>query len=374
MSEKVMRDSVDFLLANRKEGHRARPGEDVNICYFGGEPTLNWDTIKQNIIYCKAIEKEKNIKFGLWTLTNALQLPGNDGGEDFLKTLNTYDVKVQISLDGCKKAHDTTRGHFDEIIKNVHTITSNFKYNVIVRMTVTPQNVHHAYESFRTMIQYSSVVNMVPIVEEIWTDDKIEIAKNQFEKIMNYAQRLSATKSIRFGIAEDCIDVGFRNCQVGGSMVTVAIDGSIYPCHRFQFHPNAETVWKMGDIYTGITRYPNFTNSFAKCFGCSCRTCHPCPSAFILSGNGFPPEHYCKYCKEIEKICLPVAREMREYTEKRIQEKMNRLMFKRLLAIEQRLNLVSPNELQRFSGYDEEFYKLNHHRHKGSSDETHIGC
>ena len=328
ITEETAKQAVDWLVSQRLPGHKARPDEDINICYFGGEPTLNWDVIKKNAQYCRKIEKEKKITFGLYLLTNGYKLPQPE--DQFLKDMHNLNLKMQISLDGCQKAHDTTRGHFQEIVKNAKKIIKNCSHNVIIRMTLTPSNIHHAYESWRSMASLSCIVNMIPIVEEVWTDEKIEIAKDEFRKIINYYQKFSTSRPIRFNIAEDCNDVGFRTCQAGGTMTSVTVDGIIYPCHRFQFHPNAKKDWSMGDIWKGAYRYPNFMNMLSGCYGCSSRICHPCPSAFILSNNNRPPDHYCKWCKEIERVCLPQAKEVREFNEKRINEKMQKNILKLL--------------------------------------------
>ena len=320
--------AVDWLIENRIPGHKARPDEDINICFFGGEPTLNWKIVKETSLYCRALEKEKNISIGLYLLTNGFKLPEPE--DEFLKDMHDLNLKMQISLDGCQKAHDTTRGNFKEIIENAKKIIKHCKHNVIVRMTVTPQNVHHAYESFQAMASLSCIVNMIPIVEEEWKDDAVETAKREFKKIMNYYQRLSNSRAVRFNIAEDCNDVGFRPCQAGGTMTCVTVDGLIYPCHRFQFHDKAETEWKMGDIWKGAERYARFSEIFKDCYACDSRICHPCPSAFIRSGNNKAPEHYCRLCKEVEAVCLPQAKEVREFNEKRVNEKMQQNILKLL--------------------------------------------
>ncbi|MBI5124023.1 MAG: radical SAM protein, partial [Candidatus Omnitrophica bacterium] len=263
ITEETAKQAVDWLVNSRLPGHKARPDEDINICYFGGEPTLNWEVIKKNAEYCREIEKKDKVTFGLYLLTNGFKLP--EPQDAFLKDMHDLGLKMQLSLDGCQKAHNTTRGHFSEIIENAKKIITHCKHNVIVRMTITPSNVEHLYESFRAMVSLSCIVNMIPIVEETWTDEKIETAREEFRKIMNYYQKLSNSKPIRFNIAEDCNDVVFRTCHAGGTMTAVTVDGNIYPCHRFQFHPNPEENWKMGDIWKGVDRYAKFTNMLSEC-------------------------------------------------------------------------------------------------------------
>jgi len=332
ISEETAKQAIDFLVSNHKPGNKARPNEDINICYFGGEPTLNWEVLKKNIVYARSLEKEKGLKFGLYLLTNAKELPNDEA--EFFRVLRDHGVKMQVSLDGCKEAHDSTRGHFDAIVKNTRKIIENLNRHIIVRMTVTPDNVRHAYESFRAMAELSCTVNMVPIVEDEWTSDTIAIAKEEFKKIMNYYQKLTRIKPIRFNVAENCIDGGFRHCQTGSSMISVTVDGTIYPCHRFQFHAEPEKNWKMGDIFKGVDRYPNFDGIFAKCYSCETNICHPCPSAFILKNSGRAPEYYCKWNKEIEELVRPQASEVRAYNEKEVYSKKLDLILEGLGEIQ----------------------------------------
>ena len=62
ISEETAKRAIDFLVENHKKGNKARPNEDINICYFGGEPTLNWEVLKKNIVYARSLEKEKCLK------------------------------------------------------------------------------------------------------------------------------------------------------------------------------------------------------------------------------------------------------------------------------------------------------------------------
>jgi len=309
MSLDMMNKTVDFLFDHVEKDHFAKPGEHVGVYYFGGEPTLNWDTIEQNMHYVKEKEKKTGYKAGIYFLTNGYRFPKNK--INFFHTLKENNVKVQISLDGCQESHNAARGHFDEIVANVKELIKAIGSHPIIRMSVTADNLKYAFESFRVMVKLSCAVHLTLVPESAWTDEHIEIAKKEFTKIMNLYEKLSMRAPLAFNIAKGCINDSMRNCETGHNMVGIDIDGSIYPCHRFTFHKNKED-WKMGNVESSKIRYPILDPFFSECDGCECRICHPCPSQMILSDQGAPPEKYCAIYKAIQQVCEPIARKVHE--------------------------------------------------------------
>ena len=184
-------------------------------------------------------------------------------------------------------------------------------------MSVTADNIHHAYDSFVAMDKLSCVVHMTLIPESRWTEEHIKIAKKEFSKIGNYYLKATHDRPIRFNIAEACTRRGFVGCQAGQNMVGVDVDGNIYPCHRFTFHENSDE-WKMGDIYNGINKYPNFKEYFKKCESCSGVICHPCPSQMILSRKSESPPLYCAMYKTIQEIITPIAEKVYDYNKDQV--------------------------------------------------------
>jgi radical SAM protein with 4Fe4S-binding SPASM domain len=187
----------------------------------------------------------------------------------------------------------------------------------IIRMSVTADNIHHAFDSFVAMDKLSCVVHLTLVPESGWTNEHVKIAHKEFTKIINYYAKASYDRPIKFNVAEACVRSGFTGCQTGNNMVGIDVDGNIYPCHRFVFHPDVEK-WKMGDIYGGINRYPNFEEYFKKCEGCSTTICHPCPSQMILSKETTPPAMYCAVYSAIQSACSGVAHKVHDYNKDQI--------------------------------------------------------
>jgi len=311
MTLETMNKTSDFLAGNADPNKFTQGDNHASIFYFGGEPTLNWKNVKENIIYTRSLKEKLGIKFALYFLTNGLRMP--DPPEDFLETLKKYNLAVQVSIDGCKQAHDSTRGNFDEVCDNIKTMTKYLQRSVMVRMTVTPDNIDLAYESFVTLNKLSCQVALTLALESDWQDKHIETVKREFKKIMNYYRKSMVMRPIKFNIAEKLVKGGFNFCHTGSNMVGITVDGDLYPCHRFIFHENREN-WKMGDLSTGVKRYPDFSKIFRPCEACECTVCHPCPSSMI--SNNMRVGKLAKYCdvyKAIQESCEPIARGIHDY-------------------------------------------------------------
>ena len=63
MSYEVGKAAFDFLIKN--SGHR----KNLEVDFFGGEPLMNWDTVKKLVAYGRELEKihDKNFRFTLTT-------------------------------------------------------------------------------------------------------------------------------------------------------------------------------------------------------------------------------------------------------------------------------------------------------------------
>jgi len=301
MSLEVANKTSDFLL-NAAKG---TSGCDVvSFTYFGGEPLLNWEIIKKNILYNKKLEKESGIKFEMDILTNAYRLPENT--EDFFKTIKENDISIQASLDGCRESHNAARGHFDEIVKNIKKIIEGTGKLIIVRMTVTPENSKYIYESFKTMIGLSNKIATSLIVEGNWTDKAINEVRGEFKKTINYYNNKYAKRNVGFNIVRSLNKGCVTTCKAGDTFVGISVDGDIYPCHRFITFKDHEK-WKMGSVFeTNITR-KDLSYCMKKCESCACTICTPCPAAFLSIKEQSSPEGYCKACKAIEEVCRPIA-------------------------------------------------------------------
>ena len=137
MSFEVGKKALDFLIAN--SGNRI----NLEVDFFGGEPLMNWNVVKQLVEYGRSKEKEYNKKFRFTLTTNGVLL--NDEIMDFC---NREMSNVVLSLDGRKEVNDKMRpfrngtGSYDIIVPKFRKFAeSRGDKDYFVRGTFTRNNL-----------------------------------------------------------------------------------------------------------------------------------------------------------------------------------------------------------------------------------------
>ena len=111
MSFEVGKKALDFLIAN--SGNR----RNLEVDFFGGEPLMNWEVVKQLVEYGRSKEKEYNKNFRFTMTTNGVLL-----NDEIMEYCNREMSNVVLSLDGRKEVNDKMRpfrggkGSFDLIV------------------------------------------------------------------------------------------------------------------------------------------------------------------------------------------------------------------------------------------------------------------
>ena len=98
MSFEVGKRALDFLIEN--SGTR----RNLEVDFFGGEPLMNWDVVKDLVKYARSVEKEHNKNFRFTLTTNGVLID-----DDVIEFANKEMSNVVLSLDGRKEIHDLTR-------------------------------------------------------------------------------------------------------------------------------------------------------------------------------------------------------------------------------------------------------------------------
>jgi len=307
MSEETAKSAVDWL---RSEG---RTGRWKHITFFGGEPLLRPELIKETIKY-SIKSKDPIDKFSI--LSNGTLW--SDKVEDTLKFMrdNCPQSVLQVSLDGNKESHDKHRKFpdgkpsFDRIMGNIYQYKKIIP-SLIFRQTVCPENVPNLAKDFKMMFDLSGPegnVSLTPIVEGDWTDEVVEEYKRQLLEILDVYRQ--SDKNTFFNLIHGTKDRlcyeearALRGCSAGRSLACVSVEGYIYPCHRFCSYRGIYDS-KIGDIWGGVDRecqaYKDVVQAFGsndKCNGCSATICNACMATNIALGHGLdfnPPNGYCK--------------------------------------------------------------------------------
>jgi|Wag4MinimDraft_13_1082653.scaffolds.fasta_scaffold01636_4 radical SAM peptide maturase (CXXX-repeat target family) len=254
----VAKDAVDYIL-NKPVKH------DKGIFEFiGGEPLVEFDLMYDIIKYIdeKLIDLDhpwKNNRIYSITTNGTLF---TDKIKEILKR-NRNKLSVGISLDGSKIAHDLNRktvegnGSYDKIMEDFDWWRKTFPWNNI-KATVNHDTLPYLFESVKHLIDLGlDRIEINNVFENVWTEDDPEIFKNQLIKLADYLIDTGLYEDIYVGYFthlynSDGEDLKYRNwCGSGTSMISIGINGELYPCHRFQTLSQRDNL-AIGDIYNGI--------------------------------------------------------------------------------------------------------------------------
>ena len=140
MSFEVGKAALDYLVENSGTRH------NLEVDFFGGEPLMNWDVVKQLVAYGRSIEKDKNKKFRFTLTTNGTLLD-----DDIMEFANKEMSNLVLSIDGRKEVHDFMRPYrngkssYDDILpKYIKAAESRDQMNYYVRGTYTHFNTDFA--------------------------------------------------------------------------------------------------------------------------------------------------------------------------------------------------------------------------------------
>jgi len=288
MSYEVGKRALDFLVEN--SGSR----RNLEVDFFGGEPLMNFEVVKQLVAYARSIEKEKNKNFRFTLTTNGLLID-----DDVIEFANKEMSNVVLSLDGRKEIHDRFRvdyagnGSFDRIVpKFKRLVDARGGKNYYMRGTFT-----HANPDFLTDIKEMldlgfTELSMEPVVcasgdpSELTEADK-PIVMEQYEKLAELMiKRDDEGKPFTFYHymidlkGGPCIYKRISGCGSGTEYMAVTPWGDLYPCHQFV----GDEKFKLGDIWQGVTNAAIQTE-FADCNVYARPDCHDCWAKLYCSGG-----------------------------------------------------------------------------------------
>ena len=288
MSFEVGKQALDFLIAN--SGKR----RNLEVDFFGGEPLMNFDVVKQLVAYARSIEKEYNKNFRFTLTTNGMLI--NDDVIDFA---NKEMSNVVLSLDGRKEVHDRYRvdyagkGSWERIVpKFQKLVEAREGKNYYMRGTFTHENPDFL-EDIKTMLELGfTELSMEPVVcapgdpAELTAED-MEIVKDQYEKLAELMlQRDDEGKPFTFYHymidlkGGPCIYKRISGCGSGTEYMAVTPWGDLYPCHQFV----GDDKYLLGNVWDGVSNTA-IQEEFASCNVYARSECKDCWAKLYCSGG-----------------------------------------------------------------------------------------
>ncbi len=288
MSLEVGKRSLDFLIENSGTRH------NLEVDFFGGEPLMNWDMIKELVAYARQREQETGKRFRFTLTTNGVLVD-----DDVIAFSNREMSNVVLSLDGRKEVHDRYRvdyagnGSWEKIVPKFQKfVEARGGKNYYMRGTFT-----HANPDFLKDIQVMldlgfTELSMEPVVcapedPSALTAEDLPIVLEQYEKLAQLMlERHKAGKPFTFYHymidlkGGPCIYKRVSGCGSGTEYMAVTPWGDLYPCHQFV----GEEAFKLGDIWQGVT------NTATQCEFAACNVyarpdCADCWAKLYCSGG-----------------------------------------------------------------------------------------
>ncbi len=288
MSFEVGKQAFDFLVAN--SGTR----RNLEVDFFGGEPLMNWDVVKQLVAYARSIEKEHNKNFRFTLTTNGLLID-----DEVIDFLNKEMSNVVLSLDGRKEVHDLFRkdyagnGSYDKIIpKFKRLVESRGGKNYYMRGTFTHNNVDFTEDIFHMADLGFAELSMEPVV--CAPDDPCALTDEDLPKLFEQYEILAKEmiKRKREGRPftfyhymidlknGPCIYKRITGCGSGTAYMAVTPWGELFPCHQFVGDPK----YSLGNIWDGV-KNKECQDEFRSCNAYAREECRDCWAKLYCSGG-----------------------------------------------------------------------------------------
>ncbi len=288
MSFEVGRKALDFLVAS--SGSRV----NLEVDFFGGEPLLNWQVVKELVAYGRSLEEPYHKKFRFTLTTNGVLL-----NDEILEFANREMANIVLSIDGRKEVHDLMRPHrggqgsYDEVVpKYKKAAESRNQMNYYVRGTFTRNNVDFAEDVIHLADEGFEQISVEPVVaadteEYALREEDVPAILAEYDKLaLEYIRRKKAGKGFNFFHfmidleGGPCVAKRLSGCGSGTEYLAVTPWGDLYPCHQFV----GQEEFLMGNVDEGITR-TDIRDTFKACNVYAKEKCRDCFAKFYCSGG-----------------------------------------------------------------------------------------
>lgn len=288
MSFEVGKRALDFLI--EQSGDR----KNLEVDFFGGEPLMNFEVVKQLVEYARSIEKEKGKNFRFTLTTNGVLLD-----DEVMEWANKECYNVVLSLDGRKETNDRMRvtknnkGSYDLILpKFIKMANLRNQQGYYIRGTYTHYNKDFANDILHLADLGFEQLAMEPVVADPKMDyalkeSDIPALKEQYDILAKeMCKRNREGKGFTFFHymidleGGPCIYKRISGCGVGTDYMAVTPWGDLYPCHQFV----GDKKFLLGNVFDGV-KNTEIVNEFKMCNVYSREACQNCFVKLYCSGG-----------------------------------------------------------------------------------------
>ena len=288
MSFEVGKRALDFLIEN--SGTR----KNLEVDFFGGEPLMNFQVVKDLVAYARSIEQEKGKRFRFTLTTNGVLVD-----DEVIQWANKECSNVVLSLDGRKEIHDRFRvdyagnGSWEKIVPKFQKfVQARGGKDYYMRGTFTHNNPDFLKDIQQMLDLGFTELSMEPVVcaagdPSALTEEDLPIVMEQYEKLAKLMlERDREGRPFTFYhymidlTGGPCIYKRISGCGSGTEYMAVTPWGDLYPCHQFV----GEERFRLGNIWDGVTN-TEVQGEFAACNVYAHPECRDCWARLYCSGG-----------------------------------------------------------------------------------------
>lgn len=296
MSLEVGKKALDFLVAN--SGNR----RNLEVDFFGGEPLMNFDVVKELVAYGRELEKTHDKHFRFTLTTNGVLLR-----DDVIEFANKEMDNIVLSIDGRKEVHDHMRpfkngkGSCDFILDKFKKVAeSRNQQKYYVRGTFTHYNLDFVKDVLSLADEGFEQISVEPVVagpEEpyaIREEDIPQICEGYDELAKEMLKRKKEGRGFNFFhymidlSGGPCVYKRLSGCGSGTEYLAVTPWGDLYPCHQFV----GEEEFCLGNVDDGIVN-TEMRDTFKLCNVYAKEECRNCFAKFYCSGGCAANAYHC---------------------------------------------------------------------------------
>lgn len=288
MSAEVGKKAIDLLIEKSK--HR----RNLEVDFFGGEPLMNFDVVKEIVSYARSLESKYNKKFRFTITTNGVLI-----NQDVIDYVNENMHNVVLSIDGRKETNDRMRyrvdgsGSYDTIMPKFKALVdARDGKNYYVRGTFTHNNLDFSRDVLHLADEGFKQISVEPVVAgngsgyEILESDLPQLFEEYEKLALEYSKRSKTDDWFNFFHymidlnQGPCIAKRLTGCGAGHEYAAITPDGDIFPCHQFV----GQDEFKIGNVFTGI-KNEEIRTRFKSCNVYTKEECKECWAKFYCSGG-----------------------------------------------------------------------------------------
>ncbi len=296
MSFEVGKKALDFLVAH--SGNRV----NLEVDFFGGEPLMNWQVVKDLVAYGRSLEEPFHKKFRFTLTTNGVLLD-----DEVLEFANREMSNLVLSIDGRREVHDRMRpfrggqGSYDLIVpKFLKAAKSRNQMNYYVRGTFTRNNLDFSKDVAHLADLGFEQISVEPVVAD--PKEPYALREEDVPKLLEEYDKLAADllKRHREGKGVNffhfmidlqggpCVAKRLSGCGSGTEYLAVTPWGDLYPCHQFVGNEK----FLLGNVEEGIVR-SDLVDEFKCCNVYAKEKCRNCFAKFYCSGGCAANSYNC---------------------------------------------------------------------------------